>query len=127
MRKLAAGIIAAICLAGVSAADERRSALYGSWGDARQCARDLIIPGGTVRAEPFEIAEGWLRHRQIWCQLSWFDVTFRPGGLFTTAVALCGDDSTRSYRLDFALSHGFLTLIWDETLVNGPLGRCVEG
>jgi len=105
---------------------DRRGALYGRWGDARQCAGDFLTAEGTVRAEPFVIADGWLRHGQTWCRLRWFDVQIRPGGLFTAAPALCGEDSTRSYRLDFALSHGMLTLVWDEALVNGGLGRCLE-
>ena len=104
------------------------SALEGTWGNARACHRDLIVPDGTVRASPFVIAKGWLRHGSVWCGLTWEAVQDRSNGFFATARARCGEDSQRGYRLDFALRQdggtAEMTLIWDETLLNGPLRRC---
>ena len=102
-----------------------RHALYGLWGDARQCTRAMIQNGGTVRAEPMQIAEGWLQQGTIWCRLTWFPVQARAGGLFVSARALCGEDSALDYRLDMVLDGDELSLIWDETLMNGPMRRCV--
>ncbi|MEL7114616.1 MAG: hypothetical protein AAGP08_03340, partial [Pseudomonadota bacterium] len=98
--------------------------LYGIWGTDAQCSEALLLPTGTKRAAPFDIRPGWLRHGQMWCRLSWFDTDTRETGLFVGAVARCGEDSVRSYRLDFALDSGTLHLIWDQTLVNGPLALC---
>lgn len=104
-------------------ADER-AVLYGTWGDARQCAREPLLPGGTQRAAPFVLSEGWLRHGQTWCSLTWFPAQHRPGGIFVSTRALCGEDSARDFRLDILRRGDTLRLIWDEALVNGPLGRC---
>lgn len=99
-------------------------AIYGVWGDVRQCARAVILEGGTRRAAPVEIAEGWLKQGTIWCRLTWFPSEPRANGLFASAQALCGEDSPLGYRLDALLAGEELSLIWDEALVNGPMRRC---
>ena len=101
-----------------------RTALYGTWGTPAQCDRQPILDGGTKLAEPFEIHPGWLRHGALWCRLSWFPIQPRENGLFVGTSALCGEDSANSYRLDFALDRQSLTLIWNNSLINGPLARC---
>jgi len=100
------------------------SALFGVWGTEAQCAGALLIPGGTVHAAPVEITEGWLIHGDIWCALTWFPAQTRANGAFVSTQAVCGEDSQRSYRLDMDLDGNDLTLIWDEALVNGPMGTC---
>lgn len=119
--------IAAFCmtlmLASVAQADPR-TPLYGTWGTAAQCTGALIKPGGTRRATPFELRPGWLRHGGLWCRLAWFPPIPRDGGLFAGAIAHCGEDSARSYRLGLSLAGDELTLIWDDALANGPLRRC---
>jgi len=108
-------------------------ALVGTWGDARQCARDFIQEGGTVRAAPVVISAGWLRQGTIWCQLFWFPPQDRPDGLFATADALCGEDAVRNWRIGFSLTTGLdgdtggtLRILWGESLVSAPLSRCAE-
>ena len=114
-----------ICLAGhAEAGEDPKASLLGMWGSKAQCDRSLLLPNGTVHAEPFEIHPGWLRHGNLWCRLSWFPEQSRPNGLFVSTQALCGEDSVRHYRLDFALADGRLTLIWDVSLISGPLMRC---
>jgi len=103
-----------------------RESLYGTWGTEGQCRGALIVEGGTVRASPVDIDERWLAQGGIFCVLTWFGATERPGELFASAHAVCGEDSAQGYRLDFVLrrdSHQ-MTLIWDERLFNGPLTRC---
>lgn len=116
-------VILLILVPPLTMADERAE-VYGTWGDAWQCAGAVLQPGGTLQAAPFTIKPGWLRHRQTWCRLTWFPVQPRPGGLFVSTQAQCGEDSVRGFRLDFILQDGALRLIWDEALVNGPLRRC---
>jgi len=113
-----------ILMAMLAGPAQATDALWGRWGDARQCAGALLLPGGTVRAAPFELSPGWLRHGPTWCRLTWFPPQPRTDGLFASARALCGEDSARSYRLDAVLQGAELRLIWDETLINGPLRRC---
>ena len=115
-----------VSLPAVSAKADERSRLYGSWGTERQCARAMIKPGGTVRAEPFEITPGWLRQGRRWCRLDWFPIEPRDNGFFTGAHALCGEDSARSYLLGMKLSGDQLTLRWDFPFRNGPLRRCPQ-
>lgn len=112
-----------IVLAPPAAADDPRAAFYGIWGDAKQCAREPIIDGGSVRAAPFEIEEQWLRQGRIWCRITWLPVERRDGGAFTAAQAHCGEDSVQGYLIGMALQDETLTLRWDFPLI-GPLSRC---
>lgn len=113
------------CPAAVTAAE--REVFYGTWGTAKQCAREVIKPGGTVVAEPFVIGPEWLRQGQISCRLSWFPVDTREGNLFSGARAQCGEDAVRDYLLRMELSGTDLTLRWSLFQSNGPLARCPEG
>jgi len=106
------------------AAANEREAFYGTWGTAKQCSRELIKPGGTLRAEPFEISPGWLKQGQLWCRLSWLPIEQRENGAFTGAFAQCGEDAVRNYILGLVLSGDKLTLRWDFPLKNGPLSQC---
>lgn len=99
--------------------------LLGIWGTAAQCSGALITPEGTFRASPFTISPSWLSQGGISCQLSWFPMQQRDNGLFVAANAICGEDSARTFRIDFLLDDQNLTLFWDETLQNGPLHRCL--
>lgn len=105
------------------AASEREE-FFGTWGTARQCSGEPIKPGGTVLAAPFEITYGWIKHRQLWCRLSWYPVEQRENGIFTAADAICGEDTPRSYLLRMDRSGDQLTLRWSLTRSNGPLTRC---
>jgi len=102
--------------------------VHGLWGTAAQCAQELIKPGGTRLAEPFEIGPEWLRQGDIWCKLTWFDPQERAQGIFIGARARCGEDSLQGFWLGMAFDRSGdaeqLSLIWNENLVNGPLERC---
>ena len=113
-----------LTLMALPAAADDRTSFYGTWGTEKQCARELIKPGGTVQAQPFVIDESWLKQGGLWCRLSWFPVEPRGDGYFTGAHAQCGEDAVRDYRLSMILSGEDLTLRWGFTLSNGPLQRC---
>ncbi|MEM7506965.1 MAG: hypothetical protein AAF415_09460 [Pseudomonadota bacterium] len=113
-----------IALLASPVASEEREVFYGTWGTPEQCTGTPIKPGGTVRAEPFEINPEWLRHGEVWCRLSWFPVEPREDGFFTGAQAQCGEDAVRGYRLGMELSGDELLLRWGFLLSNGPLQRC---
>lgn len=119
-------LILVILLLSAPAGANERAAFFGLWGTQEQCARAMIKPGGSLRAQPFEITESWLQQGTLWCALTWFPVSIRDTGAFASTQALCGEDSQRSYRLDFSYtaSDKALVLIWDEALLNGPLMRC---
>ena len=118
--------LALILLAHPAAAAEERAHFYGTWGTAKQCAREPIKPGVTVLAEPFEIRPGWLRNGTQWCRLNWGPIEAREDGFFTAAYASCGEDAVRDYFLGMELSGDALTLRWDFPFFNGPLARCPE-
>ena len=103
-----------------------RHAFYGSWGTAKQCASEPIKQGGTVRAQPFEISAGWLKQGSHWCRLSWFPVEQRKNGLFTGAIAQCGEDAVRAYRVRMELQGEQLSIRWGFSITNGPLLRCAD-
>ncbi len=98
--------------------------LYGEWGTEAQCARELIIPTGTKLAAPFEIKPDWLGHGEVWCRLNWSNAFSESNGLFVQAFGQCGEDSVRSYRINFRLRGDKLTLSWNEWHKVGPLMRC---
>jgi len=105
---------------------EDRKAFYGKWGTDKQCARQPIIPNGTYLAEPFEIGSEWLRHGDLWCNLTWYPVGTRENGTsFTNAHAKCGEDAVRDYLMRFTLTDTEeLTLSWNFTTTKGPLKQC---
>ncbi|WP_157738936.1 hypothetical protein [Labrenzia sp. VG12] len=107
----------------VAAAEDRR-VFFGTWGTAKQCAREPIKPGGTFLAEPYEIGDEWLRQGQLWCLLSWGPIEKRPDGYFSGAHARCGEDTVRQYFLGMVLSDGELTLRWGFPASSGPLRQC---
>lgn len=119
-------LAAALCWAGPAGAVPlpEHEPLYGTWGTEAQCARALLLPGGTKLAEPVQIDADWLRQGQLWCRLAWFPVSQRPDGLFTGAFAQCGEDAVRDYRLGLFLENDMLTLRWTLTYAQGPLHRC---
>lgn len=99
--------------------------LYGQWGDKKQCERSLILPNGTRYASPIEIQPQWIGHGEIWCRLKWVSAgSSERAGSFAFALALCGEDDVRDYRLKFELRDNLLTLHWNEHVTNGPLQRC---
>lgn len=108
---------------GPAAAEAEREVFYGSWGSADQCARTLIQETGTVSYEPFIVGPDWLQHGRVYCRLSWLPIEARPDGLFTAALAQCGEDAVRDYLLTMTLSDDGMTLRW-EFPVFGPLSRC---
>ena len=113
-------------LAAMPAAADR-AAFFGLWGTPQQCARELIKPGGSVRAAPYEIGGEWLRQGALWCQLDWFPIERRGGGAFTGAHARCGEDAVRGYLLGMTLEGDALTLRWDVFRATAPMGRCPGG
>ncbi len=117
-------LIALLTLFAAPATADQRQAFYGTWGTAQQCARDPIMTGGTVLAEPFKINSDGVRQGPIWCSLKWFPMQTRKDDLFTAAIAQCGEDGIRDFFLRMKLSGGELTLIWSMLRSNGPLARC---
>ena len=104
-------------------ADER-SLLYGAWGTKKQCAGTPIKTGGTVLAAPFVISDQWMQHGKLWCKINWHPIDKRENGIFTGALAQCGEDSVRGYTIGFDLRDNELTIRWDFPHKNGPLMKC---
>lgn len=124
IRGLAVALV--LCAAPLGAVAQE-PALLGTWGTQAQCTRQTILPGGSVRAAPYEISEGWLRHGTFWCRLSWFPAQERPRGVYASVVALCGEDAVRTHTLAFVLEGGILRMAWNESLLSPPMQRCPSG
>lgn len=105
-------------------AEDWRTAFYGKWGTPAQCAGELIKPGGSVKFEPFEIDDQWIKHGQLWCQIEWGPLERRENELFTAVSAKCGEDAVYGYLLGMKQSEETLMLRWTLTWSNGPLQRC---
>ncbi len=119
-------VIIALALIATPAVAGERSVFFGTWGTAKQCAREPIRSGGTVLAEPFVIGANWLKQGQHWCRLRWGPLEVRDDGFFTAAHAQCGEDAVRGYFLGMILLGEDLTLRWDFPVSNGPLQRCPD-
>ena len=120
-------LVAWLWLAGPLGADAL-DPIFGRWGSPAQCAGAIMVPGGSKRAEAIVISRDWLRQGAIWCRLIWFEPQQRDSGLYAGARAGCGEDAARFYWLGLSLDQTppepMLTVIWDESLVNGPMARC---
>ncbi|MEM7271142.1 MAG: hypothetical protein AAF401_18025 [Pseudomonadota bacterium] len=106
------------------ASANEQAAFHGVWGTEAQCGRELIKPGGTVVASPYEVGPEWLRQGGLWCRLNWYPVEPRDGGAFSGALAQCGEDAVRDYRVRMVLRGDELTLHWGLFQASGPLRRC---
>ena len=98
---------------------------YGEWGTRAQCSRSLITPKGTKHHAPFEISAGWLQHGDSWCRLNWLNSVTNENGAFAVAHAICGEDDSRDYRINFNLDTDELTLVWNNEFGNNGLRRCL--
>jgi len=100
--------------------------LLGLWGTETQCEGSLITPKGTKRATPFDVRPDWLGNGDVWCRLNWWSVyPLESNSMTATAIAVCGEDIERDYKIRFNLDGETLTIIWDLELQNGPLMRCI--
>lgn len=119
-------IVAAMLLCLTSAVSADPEVFFGKWGTDKQCAGDLIIPGGTRHAAPFEIGKEWLGHGDVWCRLFWINTGSSQQGTMPLPVrcALCGEDDVRDYRINFQLQDNLLSLIWNQHITNDRLKHC---
>ena len=111
-----------VCLSSLYASDLEQ--LLGVWGTEQQCARELLVPGGTKKAAPFEIQPDWLGNGDVWCRINWTAVKATENGVDAMAHGLCGEDNVRDYQIRVILSGEELQITWNFFHSNGPLFRC---
>ncbi len=99
---------------------EPPAALLGTWGTPAQCAAR-----GT--GEPpfaYRIDREWLEQAGIYCYLSWQASFAREAGSQTHALAQCGEDTLREYRLVLWLDDAALRIRWSASYTTPELRRC---
>lgn len=100
------------------------AALLGAWGSAEQCA---AAPGETPAAAhtgPLHIDREWLRQGGIYCYLSWRASYALDDASETHALAQCGEDTLREYRIVLRLHQSGLRIRWSESFSTALLSRC---
>jgi hypothetical protein len=122
--RLVVAIFVTLVVNSFASADQ--SDFYGVWGTNKQCAKELIVAGGSKHAAPFEITKDWLGHGDVWCRLFWVNTGSGQHGRFALARALCGEDDVRDYQLDLTLKNAELTLTWNRQITNNSLQRCTH-
>ena len=92
-------------------------ALLGTWGTAAQCATDEA-------PAPYRIDREWIEQNGIYCYLAWQAHQARDNGSETFALAQCGEDTLREYRIFLLLDEPRLRIRWSDTYSTPPLTRC---
>lgn len=100
------------------------AALLGTWGTSTQCPAKLAENPALARFSPYHIDLEWLRQGGIYCYLSWQGNYADDTGSETHALAQCGEDSLREYRIVLRLEKSRLRIHWSESYSTPTLERC---
>ncbi len=96
---------------------EAPEALLGIWGTAAQCANDRA-------ASPFRIEREWIEQNGVYCYVAWQAHHARDARTETQALAQCGEDSLREYRIFLLLEERQLRIRWSDSYTTPALSRC---
>ena len=91
--------------------------LLGTWGTAAQCATDEA-------PSPYRIEPEWIEQNGIYCYLAWQAHHGDDGRSETLALAQCGEDSLREYRVFLLLDADRLRIRWSDSFTTPALARC---
>ncbi len=103
---------------------EAPQSLRGTWGSAEQCAAHRNDKNDNPRLNPYLIDNEWIRQGNIYCYLSWHDEQRDSNGLLAHALAQCGEDSLREYRLLLHLKQDKLRIRWSDDFTTRALEAC---
>ncbi len=100
------------------------AALLGTWGTPTQCPAKQAESPPAARFSPYHISTGWIQQGGIYCYLSWLGHYADDTGSETHALAQCGEDSLREYRILLRLENSRLRIRWSESYRTPALERC---
>ena len=92
-------------------------ALLDTWGTAAQCA-------GGQSASRYRIERDWIEQGGIYCLVAWQANYPRASGSEVHALARCGEDTLREYRVALLLDGEALRIRWSDTYTTPALSRC---
>lgn len=99
-------------------------ALFGVWGDEKQCRAYRAGNESNPARLPYVIDNEWLRQGFIYCYLFWQGHEVADGVTLARAVARCGEDDMRDYRLQFRLQDRRLSIGWSPDFATFGLQAC---
>lgn len=98
--------------------------LLGVWGRAEQCAAYRHGKTDDPRLFPYRISEQWLGQGGIYCYLLWQNSEQTGEDYRAYALAQCGEDSLREYRLVLTLQQQKLRIRWSDDFTTRALEAC---
>lgn len=98
--------------------------MLGIWGTAEQCAAHAAGAGDNPALLPYHMTGDWIRQGHIYCYLSWRGQDNNGARLRAYAVAQCGEDDLREYRLTLRLQQDSLRIRWSDDFVTRELMAC---
>jgi len=98
--------------------------LLGTWGTAEQCHAHNAGEIDNPRFNPYLIGSEWIRQGNVYCYLSWHEKRHDGDGLQAHALAQCGEDNLREYRLTLRLQQERLRIRWSDDFTTRALEAC---
>ena len=121
---LMAGQASQFSLQSQSASGAFPDELAGAWGSAEQCrvlrSGEPEHPGRAT----YRISAEWISQGLIHCNVSWFGAEQQIEDKRFRALAQCGEDDLREYRLSLLLRPEGLSIRWSLDYVTPVLQRC---
>ncbi len=98
--------------------------LLGTWGTPTQCPEKRLKHPSPARFFPIHITREWMEQGGIFCYLSWQGHFPNGPGSEIHALAQCGEDTLREYRLVLRLENSRLQIRWSDSYSTPKLERC---
>ena len=109
---------------GSSAGSAFPAELAGAWGSVQQCEHLLTGEPEHPGKATYRISADWIRQGLVHCQVNWLGEQTVPDGKRFHAMAQCGEDDLRDYRLLMQLSEEGLSIRWSLDYSTAVLQRC---
>ena len=98
--------------------------LLGIWGTASQCAAHKSGDHDNPALLPYQISHDWIRQGFLYCYLSLYEHKYDGNSIEAFALAQCGEDNLRDYRLNLKLLNGKLRISWSQDFTTQALMTC---
>lgn len=99
-------------------------AYIGTWGSAAQCADTQATHDGDAGRSAYEISVEWIRQGKVYCHMTWYTIEMTARGGEVHALAQCGEDGLREYRVVLRLAQARLWIDWSPDFTTPALRAC---